>query len=41
MIPVYDMLNHSNPKNVSWRFNEARNGIEIIAIYKILEGSEV
>lgn len=41
MLPIIDMLNHQNPNNVSWKYNQERNGVEISAVQKIKAGSEI
>lgn len=41
MIPLADLLNHSRPRMCIWKYNEERNGLEIIAEKDITMGQEV
>jgi len=41
LAPIFDMMNHANPNNSSWRYNEEKQGIELFSNTEISAGSEI
>ena len=38
---MLDMLNHRNPSQASWRYNEEKDGIELYSKTEIDSGDEI
>ena len=41
LVPMLDMLNHRNPSQASWRYNEEKDGIELYSKTEIDSGDEI
>ena len=41
LVPMLDILNHRNPSEASWRYNEEKDGIELYLKTEIGSGDEI